>query len=144
MKTKHDDVRRENAPFTLAQLPFDIGFYHSRPENIPAHLPFTLAVDQGSGLIHQVLSNDSREALRRYYLLGGYASTPLGEGEYGKIQGEYMLRALRHVLSLQKKEINQLKFLEIGASYGVKALIFGSMSVCMAGQAREYPSQQCW
>ena len=83
METLLEDAKSTNTQFSLKSLPFDFGSYTSRAENIPESLPFSLTVDQDSGLICQVLSDELREALKHYYLLGGYGSTPLGEGEYG-------------------------------------------------------------
>lgn len=118
METLLEDAKSTNTQFSLKSLPFDFGSYTSRAENIPESLPFSLTVDQDSGLICQVLSDELREALKHYYLLGGYGSTPLGEGEYGMAQGEYMLNAVLYFLSMKHRDVSDLKFLEIGASYG--------------------------
>ena len=81
METLLEDAKSTNTQFSLKSLPFDFGSYTSRVK-IYLNLYLFTTVDQDSGLICQVLSDELREALKHYYLLGG-GSTPLGEGEYG-------------------------------------------------------------
>lgn len=104
--------------FRLERMPFDIGFYRQRPAGIPEYLPFELVRDPKNGLIRQNVSEELRRALKSYYGLGGYLSTPLGEGEFATAQGDFFLRALELVLGRYGKSINGLDFLEIGAAYG--------------------------
>lgn len=81
-------------------------------------LPFRLHFDGAGGFISQILEEKSKEALKAYYMKGGYASTPLGEGEYGKKQGEELFSLIKDCLSALDRRIEDLSFLEIGASYG--------------------------
>ncbi|MBI2054610.1 MAG: hypothetical protein HYT39_00730, partial [Candidatus Sungbacteria bacterium] len=99
-------------------LPFDIGFYDQRHPDLPEFLPFELAVDKRFNLIFQKTSASTRRALRLYYSLGGYASTPLGEGDYGQRQGDEVFSLLESAILARGRKISEMSFLEIGAGYG--------------------------
>ncbi len=106
-----------NEQFAIRSLPFDFGSYTTRPESIPEYLPFILSIDQ-NGLIRQTLTEKLRSTLHQYYTWGGYGSTPLGEGLYGKSQGDFMLSAITAVLDKHNRKVSGSTFVEIGASYG--------------------------
>ena len=99
-------------------MPFDIGFYAQRPPVIPEYMPFELGQDPKTGLIRQQVTEELRSALKSYYELGGYLSTPLGEGAYATGQGDFFLRALERALGQSDKTIAGLDFLEVGSGYG--------------------------
>ncbi len=99
-------------------LPFDIGFYDQRHPDLPEFLPFELRVDRRSGLICQKTNASVRRALKLYYTLGGYASTPLGEGDYGQRQGDEVFSLLESAILARGRKISEMSFLEIGAGYG--------------------------
>ncbi|MFA6405684.1 MAG: class I SAM-dependent methyltransferase [Candidatus Paceibacterota bacterium] len=104
--------------FILKKAPFDIGVFNKKSSHLPERLPFVLNFDSKSGEIKQKIGKKNRIALKKYYLSGGYASTPLGEGEYGKRQGLEVFKSLLLALKDKSKRLENMSFLEIGASYG--------------------------
>jgi SAM-dependent methyltransferase len=104
--------------FFLPALPFYIGSYSKYPKNIPKALPFSLTTDQKTGLITEVLTGKIESALKLFYKRGGYASTPLGEGDYGKRQGEELFEWIIRSLKTEGRDITETSFLELGAGYG--------------------------
>ena len=69
-------------------------------------------------MIVQKSNEKVRRALERYYSSGGYASSPLGEGQYAKKQGDDIFKVIRQSLLERKKTVKNTTFLEIGAGYG--------------------------
>ncbi|PIZ00468.1 hypothetical protein COY62_02410, partial [bacterium (Candidatus Howlettbacteria) CG_4_10_14_0_8_um_filter_40_9] len=104
--------------FVIENLPFGVGCFSEADKSLPAFLPFQLHFDETNGLMYQKLGDESRVALKLYYLKGGYASTPLGEGDYGQKQGEELFLLIKNCLTVLNRKITELSFLEIGASYG--------------------------
>lgn len=102
----------------LRALPFHIGTYVEWPKGVPETLPFSLTIEETTGLITEVLTPEIESALRLFYERGGYGSTPLGEGEYGKRQGEEVFEWITRSLESEDKQITETSFLEIGAGYG--------------------------
>lgn len=97
---------------------FDIGCFTARHNKIPEKLPFILEYNEKEKIIKQRIKNTAKKALKLYYELGGYASTPLGEGDYGKRQAQDVFNFIEISLKKVNKKINKTSFLEIGASYG--------------------------
>ena len=102
----------------LPALPFSIGVFTERNYTIPLALPFILRHDPQIDLITQKTNNEVRRALQLYYSLGGYASTPLGQGRYAKKQGKDFLKIFKRSLRATEKRFHETSFLEIGSSYG--------------------------
>lgn len=99
-------------------MPIDLGFYTTRPKEIPVALPFELFVDPSTGLIRERISPELRAAMKRFYELGGYASTPVGEGGYATSMGDSFLRAFDRALSIFGQDVAGLEILEVGCAYG--------------------------
>jgi 2-polyprenyl-3-methyl-5-hydroxy-6-metoxy-1,4-benzoquinol methylase len=104
--------------FILPNLIFDVGIYKKRDNRFPLRSPFILYYDAVEDLIIQKINDKVRRALKIYYSLGGYTSTPLGEGEYAKKQGDDIFKVIKRSLLEEKKLILKMSFLEIGAGYG--------------------------
>lgn len=100
----------------LKNLPFDIGTYRRKGRGIPARLDFRCAYRPDTGLVMQVDSPKLRQALNRAYQTGCYASTPLGEGTFGKQWGADIFTAIKKAMG--RGRISELSFLEIGAASG--------------------------
>ena len=111
-------MKNDSQSLTIPRLAFDIGVYKVRDKRLPETAPFILKYDAAEGMIVQELDHNIRDLLKLYYELGGYASTPLGEGDFGQRQGIEIFEALKECLDQCKKEIAQMSFLEIGCSYG--------------------------
>lgn len=103
---------------TLQRLPFDLGQLEKRDRRLPEYLPLTLFYDNKLGIIRQKINKAAARALITYYQLGGYASTPLGEGSYAKRQGDEIIAWIKTALAKTRKKLTSTKFLEIGAGYG--------------------------
>lgn len=102
----------------IPKLAFDSGVYQERDGRIPETAPFLLKYDPVERLIVQELNDDIRSALKSYYEVGGYGSTPLGEGEFGKRQGLGIFTVIENCLKKCGREIGKTSFVEIGCSYG--------------------------
>ncbi|MCD4705146.1 class I SAM-dependent methyltransferase [bacterium] len=104
--------------FKLSKLPFDIGVYKKRNKQLPLELPFFLTFDPKIGLITQKINNKIKDALKKYYTFGGYASTPLGEGIYATKQANGLYKLIKQAIKFYDRKIEKMSFLEIGSSYG--------------------------
>jgi len=119
--------------FELKNFYFDIGCFSKRHKKIPEKLSFVLMYDEKEKIIKQEISFETEEALKLYYELGGYASTPLGEGDYGKRQAQDVFDFIEMALNKANKDFKKISFLEIGASYGYLLYLLrsrGSKNVC--------------
>lgn len=104
--------------FTLKQFPFEAGFAQAPDPALPEYLDFTLGVDPASGIIIEKMTPEIQAALKHYYEVGGYGSTPLGESEFATRQGQEIVDELTECLRAAGKRVEDSDFLEIGSSYG--------------------------
>lgn len=102
----------------IKKLPFDIGHFTKRDKRLPTFLPFTAYDDKKLDVIREQLSRNAKRALKYYYTVGGYASTPLGVGAYATRQGDEVARWVIDALRRVGKNITEMNVLEIGAGYG--------------------------
>lgn len=103
--------------FILPNLPFDAGSYTQKNTQFPLSLDFTMYYDAKNDLTRQETTDETREALKLYYAAGGYGSTPLGEGDYGKRHANQVFRLIQRSLKSKRRRIKGMSFLEIGAGY---------------------------
>ncbi|MCK9361076.1 class I SAM-dependent methyltransferase [Patescibacteria group bacterium] len=103
---------------TLKQFPFEAGFAQAPDPALPERLDFTLEIDPVSGVIVEKMNPEIQAALKHYYEVGGYGSTPLGESEFATRQGQEIVDELAGCLRAVGKRIEDSDFLEIGSSYG--------------------------
>ncbi len=102
----------------LKQFPFEAGFSQVPDPALPERLDFTLEVDPLSGTIVEKMNPEIQAALKHYYEVGGYGSTPLGESEFATRQGQEIIDELTGCLKAIGKNVEESDFLEIGSSYG--------------------------
>ncbi|MCC6563342.1 methyltransferase domain-containing protein [Candidatus Uhrbacteria bacterium] len=103
---------------TLKQFPFEAGFAQAPDPALPERLDFTLETDPVSGVIVEKMNPEIQAALKHYYEVGGYGSTPLGESEFATRQGQEIVDELAECLRAVGKRMEDSDFLEIGSSYG--------------------------
>lgn len=103
---------------TLKQFPFEAGFAQAPDASLPERLDFTLETDSASGVIVEKMNPEIQAALKHYYEVGGYGSTPLGESEFATRQGQEIVEELTACLHAVGKRVEDSDFLEIGSSYG--------------------------
>lgn len=111
-------MKNSSVIFKFNNFPFNIGSYERKYKQIPERLPFIIRYDKRLGIINQKVTKEQRKALRLYYSLGGYASTPLGEGSFGDRRADWTLDFIRKSLDLNKDTFDRLSFLEIGCASG--------------------------
>ncbi len=104
--------------FRINNLPFDTGYRKTKYNKLPQKLPFLLVYNKSLGIITQGLTRKAKEFLKKYYESGGYGSTPLGEGTFGKRRALFIMEYIEKSLKENHKNISDLSFLEIGSSYG--------------------------
>ena len=100
------------------RIPFDLGTYEEPFMEFPRKVPFILEYDDKELLIREKITRNIRTYLKKYYEKGGYGSTPLGQGDYGKRQGDELFDVISGMLTEESKNIHDMNFLEIGSSYG--------------------------
>lgn len=104
--------------FKFSAFPFNIGYHEKKFKDIPERLPFIIYFNERLGLISQKVSDEARIALNKYYLLGGYGSTPLGEGSFGDRRANWTLDVIKKSLGGEEGSFEGLSFLEIGCASG--------------------------
>ena len=105
--------------FEIEKFPFDEGFLPQGMDRQIKRLPFILeSHSESSSRLRQMLDPGARELLRAYYEKGGYASTPLGNGEYALRQGREVFQVIDSSMRDAGKRWADSDVLEIGSSYG--------------------------
>lgn len=102
----------------ISKLPFHTGTLPEEKSTMPKDLPLTLHFDSKTNIIRQKISPKLKDSLKTYYLLGGYASEPLGEGTYGTRRAQIVMRFIKKSLLEMGKDFKNSTFLEIGSAYG--------------------------
>ena len=111
-------MENKDVSLQIPNLAFDVGVFKQRDKRLPAAARFILKYDADEHLITEELDQHTRDILKIYYELGGYGSTPLGEGDFGTRQGIEVFEAIQTCLKACGKDIQKMSFVEIGCSYG--------------------------
>lgn len=112
-------------------LPYFAG-YQDKPisEYLPSELPFRLGFDASTSLIVQVYNPEVEKWNDLAYKLGGRLAAPPGEGTFGDIAGNDILKALLNALG---KDVTGIRILEIGCFNGYLLHKLGEMGAIVIG-----------
>lgn len=117
--------------WSVDTLPYFVGFQDKpQHEQLPQKLPFRLGFDLNTSLIVQVYDPEIERYNNLAYELGGWISSPPGEGTFGEILADDILNALLHASG---KTVKGLRFLEIGCATGYLLDRLANMDATVVG-----------